>query len=61
MKNLKLLNKYYLSALIFCCFFGFTVQSEEPIDIWNIEEKKTIKNLNIIENIEKKNVTENSI
>jgi len=61
MKNLKLLNKYYLSALIFCCFFGFTVQSDEPIDIWNIEEKKTIKNLNIIENIEKKNVTENSI
>ena len=40
MKNLKLLNKKYLSFILFCLFFSFTAQSQEPIDIWNIEEKK---------------------
>ena len=43
MKNLKLLNKKYLSIIIFFLFLGITVQSEEPIDIWNIEKKKIRK------------------
>ena len=55
MKNLKLLNKKYLSFILFYLFFGIATQSEEPIDIWNIEEKKTSKNIDVIE----KNETEN--
>jgi hypothetical protein len=61
MKNLKLLNKNYLSVILFYLFFGVTVQSQEPIDIWNIEEKNTTKNFDIIENTEEKITTQNSI
>ena len=61
MRNLKLLNKNYLSVTLFYLLFGFAVQSQEPIDIWNIEEKKTTENLEVIESIEKKRITQNSI
>ena len=61
MKNLKLLNKKYLSIIIFYLFFGFDAQSQEPIDIWNIDEKKTTESIDIAGSDEKKNVTENSI
>ena len=54
MKNLKLLNNKYLLAILFFLFVGFEAQSQEPIDIWNTEEKKTIEKVEIIENIEKK-------
>ena len=43
MKNLKLLNKKYLSIILFCLLIGFSVQSEEVVDIWNIEDKKSTK------------------
>ena len=39
MKNLKLLNKKYLSLILFYLFIGLIAHSQEPIDIWNIEEK----------------------
>jgi len=61
MKNLKLLNKNYLSVILFYLFFGFTAQSLEPIDIWNIEEKKDIKNFDPIEDTKEKDVLQNSI
>ena len=61
MKNLKLLNKNYLSVILFYLFFGFAAQSQEPIDIWNIEEKKKSKNIIEKENIEEKNVKQNNI
>ena len=61
MKNLKLLNKKYLSFILFYLFFGCSVQSQEPVDIWNIEEIKKIKNIDEPENIEEKNITQNSI
>ena len=61
MKNLKLLNKKYLSLILFYLFFGFTVQSEEPVDIWNIEEKKTTENIDVIKGNEEKDITQNSI
>ncbi|MDA9062703.1 hypothetical protein N9K40_01945 [Candidatus Pelagibacter sp.] len=61
MKNLKLLNKKYLSVILFYLFFGLTAQSQEPIDIWNIEEKKTIENLDVIESNKTKDITQNSI
>ena len=61
MKNLKLLNKKYLSIILFYLFFGFAALSQEPIDIWNIEEKKTTESIDIIDNNEEKNITQNSI
>ncbi len=61
MKNLKLLNKKYLSFILFYLFLGCSVQSQEPVDIWNIEEIKKIKNIDEPENIEEKNITQNSI
>jgi len=61
MKNLKLLNKNYLSVILFYLFFGFATQSQEPIDIWNIEEKKKSQNIVEKENIEEKNVNQNNI
>ena len=60
MKNLKLLNKKYLSVILFCLFFGIGVQSQEPIDIWNID-KKNNENIDVIESNEEKIVTQNSI
>ena len=61
MKNLKSLNKKYLSVIVFYFFFGLAAQSEEPIDIWSIEQKKTTKNPDIIESPKEKDITQNSI
>jgi len=61
MKNLKLLNKKYLSIILFYLFFGLAAQSQEPIDIWNIEKKTPTDNTDIIDVNEKKDVTQNSI
>ena len=61
MKNLKLLNKKFLSVILLFLFYGLACQSEEPVDIWSLEEKKPIKNTDIIENNEKKNSEQNSI
>jgi hypothetical protein len=61
MKNLKLLNKKYLPVILFYLFFGLAAQSQEPIDIWNIEEKKNIEDLDVVESNEEKNITQNSI
>ena len=48
MKILKLLNKKNLSIIVFFCFFGFSSLSEEqPVDIWNIDEKQNVENLDI--------------
>ncbi len=62
MKNLKLLNKYNLSILIFFLIHSFnTIAQEQPIDIWNID-KETIeveskKSLNEISDV----IIENSV
>ena len=61
MKNLKLLNKKNLSIILLYLFFGFAAQSEEPVDIWKIEEKKKIEDSNLTENNEEKNLEPNSI
>ena len=61
MKNLKLLNKKYLSVILFYLLFGLNAQSEDPIDIWNIEEKKINKNISIIENNEASDAEQNSV
>ena len=61
MKNLKLLNKKYLSIILLYLLACLAAQSEEPIDIWNINEKKSIENIDTIENNEKKDAVQNSI
>ena len=61
MKNLKLLNKKYLSVVLFYLFFGLTAQSQEVIDIWNIEEKKAPESIDEIQNIEENDDVQNSI
>jgi hypothetical protein len=61
MKNLKLLSKKNLSFLLFFSIFGFELYSQEPVDIWNIEEKKKVEEVVIIEEVEKKDLTQNTI
>ena len=48
MKISKLLNKRYLSIILIFFFIEISSQSEEPVDIWNLE-KKIEENI-IIEN-----------
>tara|TARA_Y100000996_G_scaffold389998_1_gene350841 strand:+ start:522 stop:2288 length:1767 start_codon:yes stop_codon:yes gene_type:complete len=43
MRNLKLLNKKYLSILIFSLFTISPILSEEPVDIWKIEKKEKLE------------------
>ena len=54
MKNLELLNKKYFSIIFFCLFFGSTTQSQELVDIWKIEGKKTNEDSNVIKSVEEK-------
>jgi hypothetical protein len=61
MKNLKLLNKKYLLVILFYFIFGLAAQSQEPIDIWSIGEKKNTENIDAIESSEEKGTTQNSI
>ena len=61
MKNLELLNKKYFSIIFFCLFFGSTTQSQELVDIWKIEGKKTNEDSNVIKSVEEKKIIENNI
>jgi hypothetical protein len=61
MKNLKLLNKKYLPVILFYLFFGFTAQSQEPVDIWNLEEEIKTEKVDVAETLEEKTVIQNSI
>ena len=61
MKNLKLLNKKNLSIILFFSFFGFESQSQEPVDIWNVETKKKIEEVTVVENLEKKVIQQSNI
>ena len=61
MKSLKLLNKKYLSIILIISFLGFSAQSQEPVDIWNVETKKNTEEIVAIEKKEKKDTSKNSI
>ena len=61
MKSFKLLNRKYLSILLFSLSFGFATESQEPIDIWSTEENKTIEKITKSNNPEIKNIQQNSI
>ena len=59
MKNLKLLSKNYFLVILFSLFFGFAANSQEPVDIWAVGEKKPEKNTTTIE--AEKNIPQNGI
>ena len=51
MKILKLLNKKFFLSSIFCLFFSFISFAEnQPVDIWNIENKENNNTSNKIKN-----------
>ncbi|MDC3308010.1 hypothetical protein OAU78_02065 [Candidatus Pelagibacter sp.] len=61
MKNLKLLSKNYFLVILFSLFFGFATNSQEPVDIWEVGEKKPKENTNLIEDEAEKNIQQNTI
>jgi hypothetical protein len=61
MINLKLLNKKHLSIILFLLFFGLSTHSEEPVDIWNVGEKKITVEDAVSVNIEEKDIPQNTI
>ena len=61
MKNLKLLSKNYFLVILFSLFFGFATNSQEPVDIWEVGEKKPKENTTLIEDEAEKNIPQNSI
>ena len=61
MKNLKLLSKNYFLVILFSLFFGFATNSQEPVDIWEVGEKKPKENTTLIEDEVEKNIPQNSI
>jgi len=61
MKNLKLLNRKYLSIILFFLLIGHSSQSQEPVDIWNIEKNKNTEEIDIIENSKEKSIPQNKI
>ena len=61
MKNLKLLSKNYFLLILFSLFFGFAANSQEPVDIWEVGEKKPKENATLIEDEVEKNIPQNSI
>ena len=44
MKILRLLNKKFLSVLVFSLFYVSVIAEEKPVDIWNIEKEKSDNN-----------------
>ena len=61
MRNLKLFNRKYLSIILFFLILGFNAKSQEPIDIWNVEEKNVVSDSSNSENNENKNAPQNGI
>jgi len=61
MKNLKLLSKNYFLVVLFSLFFGYATNSQEPVDIWEVGEKKPEENTIPIEDEAEKNIPQNSI
>ncbi|MDB9731486.1 hypothetical protein OAA92_01280 [Candidatus Pelagibacter sp.] len=61
MKNLKLLSKNYFLVILFSLLFGFATNSQEPVDIWEVGEKKPEENTNLIEDEAEKNIPQNTI
>ena len=60
MRNLKLLNRNYLSIIFIFLLIGFKAYSEDPVDIWNIENKKKSDN-ELNQNQKKEKISKNKI
>jgi hypothetical protein len=60
MRNLKLLNKKYLSIILIFIFYGFSSQSQDVVDIWNIE-KNTSEEPKLDDNSKQKSIPQNSV
>ena len=60
MRILKLLNKKYLSIIFIFLLYWFSSQSQEAVDIWNID-KKSKEESNTIDSSETQNIPKNSI
>ena len=61
MKNLKLLNRKCFLIFLLSFFISLNVQSQEPIDIWSIEEKSNNNKVLKTKNDEDKKIPQNSI
>ncbi|MDB9826724.1 hypothetical protein OAC14_00120 [Candidatus Pelagibacter sp.] len=61
MKNLKLLSRNYFLVILFSFFFGFAANSKEPVDIWEVGEKKPEENTTLVKDEEEKNIPQNGI
>ena len=61
MRSLKLLNKNYLLVILLFLLSGLDVRTQEPVDIWNIDEKKSIENKSSEDPKTKKIILQNSI
>jgi len=61
MKSLKLLSKKYLVIIVFILSFESSTQSQEPADIWKLEEKTPSESAIIAEDQKEKNIPQNSI
>jgi len=61
MKKLKLLNKKYLSIVLFISLLGSEVHPQEPVDIWNVEINQKKEESAIDENLEEKIIPQNTI
>ena len=61
MKNLKLLNRKCFIIFLFSFFISLNVQSQDPIDIWNIEEKSNTNKVLNTKNDDDKEIPQNSI
>ena len=61
MKNLKLLNRKCFIIFLLSFFISLNVQSQEPIDIWSIEEKSNTNKVLNTKNGEDKKIPQNSI
>ena len=61
MKNLKLLNRKCFIIFLFSFFISLNVQSQEPIDIWSIEEKSNTNKVLNTKNDDDKEISQNSI
>jgi len=61
MKKLKLLNKKNLSIISLFLLIGFGAQAQEPVDIWNVEEKQKTEITITNKNLEENNIPQNAI
>ena len=61
MKNLKLLNRKCFIIFLFSFLISLNVQSQEPIDIWSIEEKSNTNKVLNTKNDDDKEIPQNSI